>query len=48
MASAEYESRVQTAIQQAERGVEPSLNAAAVANGVAPSTVKHRAAGRPE
>jgi DDE superfamily endonuclease/Tc5 transposase DNA-binding domain len=48
MEPAKYESRVKTAIQQAERGIERSLNAAADANGVARSTVKHRAAGRPE
>ena len=48
MGPARYDSRVKTAVQQAERGIERSLNAAADANGVARSTVKHRAAGRPE
>jgi DDE superfamily endonuclease/Tc5 transposase-like DNA-binding protein len=48
MESAVYESGVQMAIRQAKHGIERSLNAAADANGVARSTVKHRAAGRLE
>jgi hypothetical protein len=46
MSSEEYESLIQTAIKQAHDGVEPSLRAAAEANGLPPSTVKYRAAGR--
>jgi hypothetical protein len=48
MKSAAYESGVQMAIRQAKHGIERSLNAAADANGVARSTVKHRAVGRLE
>ena len=46
MASSSNENGVQMAIRQAKHGIERSLNAAAVANGVAPSTVKHRSGGR--
>jgi hypothetical protein len=39
MSSEEYESLIQTAIKQAHDGIEPSLRAAAEANGLPPSTV---------